>query len=138
MRCVRSFVVTAALGAAISVAQTSNGVGPDGRARNDTRLVPAVEAAFQMESYRPRRRARLIARERARTLTIQILEAGPELDATASDTIVNGVPVTPVKTISRRPGRQRSTRLPRVVGSHPAGRHDAPVSPAQEGDPRCL
>ena len=79
---------------------------PDGRAPGDTRLVPAVEAAFQHESYRPGRRARLVIHDHSRRLTIQILEAGPEIDATASDTEMNGVPVTRVKEVRRRAGRQ--------------------------------
>ncbi len=79
---------------------------PEGRAPGDTRLVPAVEAAFQRESYRSGRRARLIIHDRSRHLTIQILEAGPEIDTTASDTEMNGVPVTGVKEVSRRAGRQ--------------------------------
>ena len=87
---------------------TSSGVTavPEGRAPGDTRLVPAVEAAFQHESYRPGRRARLVIHDRSRHLTIQILEAGPEIDTTASDTEMNGVPVTSVKEVSRRAGRQ--------------------------------
>ncbi len=38
------------------------------------------------------RRARLVIRDRSRHLTVQILEAGPEIDTTASDTEMNGVP----------------------------------------------
>ena len=37
---------------------------------------------------------------------MQVLEAGPEIETTESDTELNGVPVSPVKTIQRRPGRQ--------------------------------
>jgi hypothetical protein len=91
---------------------------PEGRAPGDTRLVPAVEAAFQRESYRPGRRARLVIHDRSRRLTIQILEAGPEIDTTASDTEMNGVPVTGVKEVSRRAGRQP---LSVPIGSWPSG-----------------
>ena len=87
-------LVAALTAFAIGSASASDPTSPTGRARNDTRLVPAVEAAFQRESYRPNRRARLVIRDRSRHLTIQILEAGPEIDATASDTEMNGVPVT--------------------------------------------
>jgi hypothetical protein len=79
---------------------------PEGRAPGDTRLVPAVEASFRRESYRPGQRARLVIRDRARRLTVQILESGPEIDETTRDTVMHGVPVTIVKTISRRPGQQ--------------------------------
>ena len=79
---------------------------PEGRAPGDTRLVPAVEAAFQRESYRAGTAARLVIHDRSRRLTIQILEAGPEIDTTASDTEMNGVPVTGVKEVDRRAGRQ--------------------------------
>jgi hypothetical protein len=103
---VRSLVVTVALVVALCITPWSGSSPPDGGARRDTRLVPAVEASFTRESYRPGRRARLVVRDRARTLTIQILESGPELDETTSDTVLNGVPVTRVKTIHRRPGRQ--------------------------------
>ena len=78
---------------------------PQGRAPGDTRLVPAVEAAFRRESYRPGQRARLVIRDRARLLTIQIFETGPEIDTTSSDTEINGVPVTHAKQIDRRAGR---------------------------------
>ncbi len=101
-----SFVVTAALGVALVATSGSSASPPDGHARTDTRLVPAVEAAFPRESYRPGQRARLVVRDRSRTLTVQVLEVGPEIDTTESDTELNGVPVSPVKTIHRRPGRQ--------------------------------
>jgi len=81
-------------------------VVPEGRAPGDTGLVPAVEAAFQRESYRPGRTARLMIHDHSRQLTIQILDAGPEIDTTASDREMNGVPVTGVKQVRRRAGRQ--------------------------------
>ena len=88
----------------VGPARTSTTAVPDGRAPGDTRLVPAVEAAFGQESYRPGRRARLVVRDRSRHLTIQIFEAGPEIDTTASDIEMTGVPVTGLKAITRRPG----------------------------------
>jgi hypothetical protein len=106
---VRSLAVTAALLVSATAASAASDDGPDGHVRTDTRLVPAVEAAFTRESYRPGRRARLVVRDRSRTLTVQVFEAGPELDETDSDTVMNGIAVTPVKTIHRRPGRQPLT-----------------------------
>src|SRR6185503_6946352 len=103
---VRPFVLAAALGVALTAASGSSASPPDGHARTDTRLVPAVEAAFPRESYRPGQRARLVVRDSSRTLTVQVLEVGPEIDTTESDTELNGVPVSPLKTIHRRPGRQ--------------------------------
>ncbi len=102
----RSLAVTAALLVSATAARGGTGDGPDGHVRTDTRLVPAVEAAFRRESYRPGQRARLVVTDKSRSLTVQILETGPELDTTSSDTEMNGIPVTPVKTIHRRPGRQ--------------------------------
>ena len=106
MRSVRLLVVTAALLVSATAALGATEDGPDGHVRTDTRLVPAVEAAFRRESYRSGQRARLVISDRSRSLTVQILEAGPELDTTSSDTELNGIPVTPVKTIHRRHGRQ--------------------------------
>ena len=102
----RSLAVTAALLGSAAPALAGADDRPDGHVRTDTRLVPAVEAAFRRESYRPGQRARLIVTDSSRTLLVQVFEAGPEIETTASDTELNGVPVTPVKTIHRRPGRR--------------------------------
>jgi hypothetical protein len=115
---VRSLVVTAALLTSVTTALGGTLDGPEGHVRSDTRLVPAVEAAFRMESYRPGQRARLVVRDASRSLTVQILETGPELEATASDTEMQGLPVTPVKTIHRHPGRQP---LSIPIGRWPSG-----------------
>ncbi len=114
----RSLAVTAALLVSTTAAVGATDDGPDGHVRTDTRLVPAVEAAFRRESYRPGQRARLVVTDRSRSLSVQILEVGPELETTSSDTDMNGVPVTPVKTIHRRPGRQP---LSVPVGRWPSG-----------------
>src|SRR5688572_495522 len=91
----------------VGPARTSTTAAPEGRAPGDTRLVPAVEAAFGQESYRPGRRARLVVRDRSRHLTIQIFEAGPEIDTTASDIEMTGIPVTGLKAITRQPGSRQ-------------------------------
>ena len=114
----RSLAVAAALLVFATAALGGTDDGPDGHVRTDTSLVPAVEAAFRRESYRPGQRARLIVTDRSRRVTVQILQAGPELDETSSDTEMNGVPVTPVKTVERRPGRQP---LSVPIGGWPSG-----------------
>jgi len=126
---VRSFAVTAALVVSLAFAHGSAGSPPNGRVRTDTRLVPAVEAAFRRESYRPGQRARLVVRDRSLTLTVQILQAGPELETTENDTDMNGVPVTRVKTIHRRPGRQPLT-VP--IGKWPSGLYFARLEAPDE------
>jgi N,N-dimethylformamidase beta subunit-like, C-terminal len=115
---VRSLAATAALLFFAAAALGGTDDAPDGHVRTDTSLVPAVEAAFRRESYRPGQRARLIVTDRSRRLTVQVLQAGPELDETSSDTEMNGVPVTPVKTVERRPGRQP---LSVPIGGWPSG-----------------
>lgn len=114
----RSLAVTAALLFSATAALGGPADAPDGHVRTDTSLVPAVEAAFRRESYRPGQRARLIVTDRSRSLTVQILQAGPELETTSSDTELNGIPVTPVKTVQRRSGRQP---LSVPVGGWPSG-----------------
>ena len=114
----RSLAVAAALLVFATAALGGTDDAPDGHVRTDTSLVPAVEAAFRRESYRPGQRARLIVTDRSRRVTVQILQAGPELDETSSDTEMNGVPVTPVKTVERRPGRQP---LSVPIGGWPSG-----------------
>ena len=114
----RSLAAAAALLVFATAALGGTDDAPDGHVRTDTSLVPAVEAAFRRESYRPGQRARLIVTDRSRRVTVQILQAGPELDETSSDTEMNGVPVTPVKTVERRPGRQP---LSVPIGGWPSG-----------------
>ena len=78
----------------------------EGRAEGGGAHVPAVEAAFELESYRPGTRGRLVIRDRARLVVVQIFQSGPERVPTKSDTEMNGVPVTPRKRLRREPGRQ--------------------------------
>ena len=110
-------VVVVGLVGAVLAARTSE-TALDGRASAGGQQVPAVEAAFGQESYRPGERARLDIRDRSRRLTIEILRAGPERVPTTSDVDVNGIPVTRVKTITRGPGRQP---LSVPVGRWPSG-----------------
>lgn len=68
--------------------------------------VPAVEAAFELESYRAGGRARLVVRDHSQRLIVQVFRSGPERVPTTSDTVMNGVAVSHEKTISRAPGQQ--------------------------------
>jgi len=83
-----------------------------------TQLVPAVEASFERESYRPREQARLVVADRSHSLTLQVFQSGPERVATRSNTVMRGVPVSQPWTIKRAPGRQ-VVRLP--VGTWDSG-----------------
>jgi hypothetical protein len=108
---------TRALGAVVAVATSSAavlltgsaGTAPEEMLEGDeawrTRLVPAVEAAFERESYRPGDTARLVLTDRSRTLTLQLFESGPERVATRKDTVMRGVPVSLPRTVVRAPGR---------------------------------
>ena len=87
-----------------SAAVTSQGL--EGIAPGDTRLVPAVQAAFERESYRPGDRATLVIHHRSRHLTMRVFESGPERVPTTSDTVMNGVPVTRERWLGRASGRR--------------------------------
>jgi N,N-dimethylformamidase beta subunit-like, C-terminal len=71
-----------------------------------TKLVPAVQAAFVQESYRPGQRARLVVRHHSPRLTMQVLEAGPEHEPTTTSTAMNGVPVSRERSLGRISGRR--------------------------------
>lgn len=70
-----------------------------------TANVPAVEASFERESYRPGDRAQLVIVDRSQSLSMQVFRSGPERVATRSDTVMNGVRVSPRRTIRRPSGR---------------------------------
>ena len=78
----------------------------EGIAPGNTRLVYAVQAAFERESYRPSQRARLVIRHHSRAVTVQIFESGPERIPTLSGDVMNGVPVTRERAIGRASGRR--------------------------------
>ena len=78
----------------------------EGRAGSGGSVVPAVEAAFAHESYRPNSRARLIVSDPSRQLVMQTFRSGPELDDTTTDDEMQGVPVTRRKIVERLPGVQ--------------------------------
>jgi hypothetical protein len=56
------------------------------------RVVPTIEAAFELEGYRPGQRATLTIENPTRDLRLQIFRAGPEHVATTTDTEMNGSP----------------------------------------------
>ena len=72
----------------------------------DTKLVPAVQAAFARESYRPGQRARLVVRHHSPELTMQVLESGPEQEPTTSAMVMNGLPVSRERSLGRISGRR--------------------------------
>jgi len=82
------------------------------------RVVPAIEAAFELEGYRPGQRATLTIQNPTRDLRLQIFRAGPEHVATTTDTEMNGVPVTAARQVGSKPGRRT---LKVTVGNWPSG-----------------
>ena len=70
------------------------------------RVVPAIEAAFELESYRPGERATLVIENSTKHLTMQVFRSGPERLATQTDLEMNGVQVTSRKQIGGRLGRR--------------------------------
>jgi hypothetical protein len=88
-------------GSAVRTADLLEGVEP-----GDTKLVPAVQAAFEREGYRPGDRARLVIHHRSKSLTMQVFESGPERVPTLTDTVMNGVAVTRERSLGRVSGRR--------------------------------
>jgi N,N-dimethylformamidase beta subunit-like protein len=81
------------------------------------RVVPAIEAAFELEGYRPGERATLTIENPTRKLRVQIFRAGPEHVPTRTDMEMNGMRVTSARQIGGKPGR-RSVTIP--VGDWPS------------------
>jgi hypothetical protein len=82
------------------------------------RLLPAVEAAFVRESYRPGDRARLIVDDASSRLTMRIFRVGPERVAVRKDDVMRGLPVSAPRAIRTTRGR-RTLTVP--VGDWPSG-----------------
>lgn len=78
----------------------------DGRAPTTAELTPSVEAAFTRESYAPGATARLVISNAGRGIRLQILRSGPERLVTRSDVTMNGVPVSPRRSIGASSGRR--------------------------------
>ena len=79
---------------------------PDGRAPTTAELTPAVEAAFPRESYAPGEKARLVISNRAASITVRVFSSGSERIVTRSNLTMNGVPVTPLRSLGSSPGRK--------------------------------
>jgi hypothetical protein len=78
----------------------------EGLEPGETELLPAVQAAFPRESYRPGDRAHLLIDHHTRALSLQIFESGPEHVPTLSKSVLNGVAVTRVRRLGRIAGRR--------------------------------
>jgi hypothetical protein len=90
----------------------------EGRAPTTAELTPSVEAAFVRESYAPGTTARLVVSNVARGIRMQILRSGAERLVTRSDLTMNGVPVTPKRSIGAS-SRRRTVAVP--IGDWPSG-----------------
>ena len=93
-------------GSAVRPAGPAESLELEGIEPGDTKLVPAVQAAFELESYRPGERARLVIRHRSKALTMQVFESGPERVPTLTDTEMSGVSVTRERPLGRVSGRR--------------------------------
>jgi N,N-dimethylformamidase beta subunit-like, C-terminal len=91
---------------------------PEGRAPTPAELVPAVEAAFPRESYAPGETAKLVVSNRARELRLRIYRSGPERIISRSNSTMNGMPVTPRRSIGSSTGRRVVTV---EIGDWPSG-----------------
>ena len=98
-----ALVVAAAAGA---VLLPPSGRPLDGRAPTTAELTPSVEAAFTRESYAPGATARLVLSNAGRGIRLQILRSGPERVVTRSDVTMNGIPVSPRRSIGASSGRR--------------------------------
>src|SRR5829696_6605999 len=90
----------------------------EGRAPTPLELRPGVEAAFTRESYARGQSATLLVLTKARALTLQILQAGPEHARTTTYNEMQGVRVTELEHL----GRSRGHRRIRIrIGDWPSG-----------------
>jgi len=78
----------------------------EGRAPTPAELVRSVEAAFPRESYAPGEAAELVISNKAAGLRLQVFHSGPERVVTRSNLVMNGVPVTPKRSIGSSDGRR--------------------------------
>jgi hypothetical protein len=108
-----TLVVLAALAAfavGLAGAPAPRSVDPeefDGRAPTPRELQPGVEAAFQRESYAPGDSAALVVFSKARKLTMQVLQAGPEHARLHAYNEMRGVPVTGIQRVGNSSGNRR-------------------------------
>jgi hypothetical protein len=104
---------------------TDEGLAP----RPKWELVPAVEATFLRESYKPGSVARLVLWHKERSLNIQFFHAGPGYQANRSNTVMTGVAVSrPAYVGPRAAHRPFSIR----IGHWPSGVYFAQLT-AKDG-----
>jgi hypothetical protein len=112
---VTALVAAAAAGSSRSVVDIAlEGADPEPAGR----AVPSIEAAFELEGYRPGQRATLTIENPTRKLALRIFRAGPEQVATRTDTEMHGIPVSARRRIESKPGR-RTLDVP--IGNWPSG-----------------
>jgi len=122
-RCLRVAAGLAAVaGLAVVLApdaeQTS--AGRDGATLAAQREVPAVEAYFLRESYRPGSRATLVVTTKVRAVTVQVFRTGDAPIAGKRRDEMRGVPVTPRRQ-KHFDGREGERRISVDMGDWPSG-----------------
>ncbi len=75
----------------------------EGRAPTAIELEPSVEAAFQRESYAPGETATLVVRRETKPIRMRLFRVGPERVTTRGNNEMQGVAVTPERTIDDGP-----------------------------------
>jgi len=110
----KSIAVAAALLAAAtgSAQRIVDDEQSEGRAPTREELRPSVEAAFRGESVRQGTTASLVLFNTARGLRLQVLRSGPEHTPTVGNSVMQGIPVTPERSIGNGiPGRTIHVRI---------------------------
>jgi hypothetical protein len=109
-----------AAGATIVVLLATTGPTPvlEGVVPGPNAVLPAVDAAFTEESYRPGDRARLVIFNAARDIRLQIFRCGPERTVARSSATMNGVPVSGKLAVGSSGGRKT---IVVKVGRWPSG-----------------
>ena len=95
----------------------------EGRAPTAIELVPSVEAAFRHESYTPGETAKLVVRDEATRIRMQLFRVGPEHVTTRGNNEMQGVPVTHEREIG-------DGVVPVTVGDWPSGLYFARLEAA--------
>jgi hypothetical protein len=99
------------------VGADGSGQGRDERALGKQRLLPAVEALFEHESYRPGAVATLVVTSRVSSLGLQLFRVGAESSAGQRRYEMRGTPVTDRLSVS--PGARGRVRV--RMGDWPSG-----------------
>ncbi len=86
----------------------------EGRVPTAIELVPSVEAAFRRESYAPGETATLTVRPEPTPVTIRLFMVGPERTTTRGNNEMQGVAMTPLRTIE-------DGKVPIAIGDWPSG-----------------